>query len=208
VNNEDFISIRKLNTSTDIINVHFVGFVGECAPAMSIQLFSKEIKIDKEYDEHNILKEFIDKVIEISEPETYSERVYEHKTVKDIKSDIELRQLISRMISCGSYINGNGRIGPAQFILVPYHYYRKLSSLMTNDYIGGMNIIPTELLTNTMIFGRKNSADQPGIFLFLDEKRNKYKLKELGTAKHQYHILKVTCLQDERKKKLEQIENS
>ena len=213
MNNEDFISIRKLkttDTSTDTINVAFIDYETSVSqfPEMSVQLYSKEIKIDKEYNKNDILKEFIDKVIEISEPETYNERVYEHKTVKGVNTDKEIRQLMSRMISCGSYIAVNGRIGPAHFVLSPHRYYQKLSSLMTNGLIGGMKIIPTHLLTDIIIFGRINSEEQAGIFLFLDEKRNKYKLDELGTAKHQYHILKVTSLQEERKKKLEQIGNS
>jgi len=68
-----------------------------------------------------------------------------------------------------------------------------------------MYVIPTNLLTDKIIVGRKNDLTQPGIFLFLDEGRNKYELAEIGTAQNQYHILKVTSLQDERRKKLIQI---
>jgi len=219
IKNEEFIKIRKVkttDTSTDILNVAFVDFHEENvvntntnnSPEMSMQFNSKEIKINKDYDESVILKEFIDKVIEISEPETYNERVYEHRTVNEIKTDKEIRQLISRMISCGSYIAVNGRIGPAQFVLVPYFYYNNLFSYITDGKLTNMDIMPTNLLSDKIIFGRKNSEDQPGIFLFLDEKRNKYSLTDVGNAKYQYHILKVTSLQDERRKKLEEIENN
>jgi len=178
-------------------------------PETSLKIKEIEIKLTNGYDENYIFEEFINKVTEICEPETYDERVFEHKTIREIETDKEIRQLISRMISCGSYIAVNGRIGPAQFVLVPYHYYKKLFSYITEGKLTNMDIIPTDLLKDKMIFGRKNKDEQSGIYLFLDEKRNKYCLKDVGnTAKHQYYILKVRCLQDERRKKIKQINNS
>jgi len=176
-------------------------------PETSVKVKEIEIKLTNEYDENYIFEEFVNKVTEICEPKTYNERVFEHKTIREIETDKEVRQLMSRMISCGSYIAVNGRIGPAQFVLVPYHYYRKLFNYITNGKLTNMDIIPTDLLKDKMIFGRKNKDEQSGIYLFLDEKRNKYCLKDVGNiAKHQYHILKIICLQDERRKKLKEIE--
>jgi len=219
MNNEDFITIKKLNTtdiSSDMIKVAFLDWEKGTQSTLSSQypqtsklkLKEKTIKIDKDYNKNLILKEFIEKVIEISEPETYNEKVYEYKTVREINSVKEHKQLLSKMINCSTYIATNGRIGPAHFILIPHKYYQKLSDLIIDGKIGGMKIIPTNLLNDKMIFGRKNDETQPGIFLFLDEKINKYNLNSVGDfAQNQYHILKITYLQDERKKKLDQIEN-
>lgn len=172
----------------------------------SSMLSEVTVKVDKDYNENVIVDEFIEKLIEICDTDTYNERVYEHKTVGEIKSHKEMRRLVSRMVSCGNYIAMNGRVGPAQFVLVPYYYYYKLSNF-SDGKIGGMELIPTYILSDTMIFGRKNDENQSGIFLFLDKSRNKYNLSDVGDAQHQYHILKITNLQDERKKKLLEIEN-
>ena len=216
MNNEDFITIRKIDKHSDVQSDKVIVSIMDLTamqsnitntPPPSMQRQQHTINISKDYIEKDILKEFIDKVVEICEPETYNERVFEHKTKNKITTDIDKRRLMSRMISCGSYIATNGRIGPAHFVLVPYYYYEKLSDLIDERGIGSMQIYPTNLLTDKMIFGRKPDDSQAGIFLFLDEKRHKYDLVEIGTAKHQYHILKITCLQFERRKKLMQIEN-
>jgi len=212
INIEQFLTIKKVDS--DIVKSIFLDWENSICnnpntfPETSLKIKEIEIKLSKEYNENSILKEFIDKVIEISEPETYNERVYEHKTIHNITSYIDRKRLMHRMISCGNYIAVNGRIGNANFVLVPHSYYKKLYEFINERGIGDIQIFPTNLLTDRMIFGRKNINEQSGIYLFLDEKRNKYCLKDVGnTAKHQYHILKVRCLQDERRKKLEEIES-
>lgn len=217
INIEDFLTIKKVNSDANmdmrIVKTFCLDWENVVCntntfPETSLKIKEIEIKLIKRYDEKNILKEFIDKILEISEPETYNERVYEHTTVRGIETDKEVRQLMSRMISCGSYIAVNGRIGPAHFVLVPHYYYKKLQNFIIDGKLTSMNIFPTNLLTNKIIFGRKNKDIQAGIFLFLDEERNRYSLKDIGTAKNQYHILKVRCLQDERRKKIKQINES
>lgn len=209
INNEDFLTVRKVKAET--INIHLLDWIDDLSTGLnetSLKIKEEEIQLNEKYNENNILEEFIVKVLEISEPATYNERIYEHKTVHGIETDKDVRQLMSRMISCGSYIAVNGRIGPAHFVFVPHLYYKKLQNYITDGKLTSMDIFPTNLLTDKMIFGRKNEDNQAGIFLFLDEERNRYSLKDVGTAKNQYHILRVRCLQEERKKKIEQIENS
>ncbi len=214
MNNEDFITIRKinrhLNVQSDKVIVPIVDWVNSidslpCQPFIQTKLTNHTVSISKDYNKRDIFKEFINKVIEICEPDSYNERVREHKTVKEISTELDIRQLVSRIISCGSYIATNGRIGPAHFVLLPNKYYNKLLPYITDFKLASMYVISTDLLIDKIILGRKNDDNQPGIFLFLDEIRNKYSLTKIGTAKNQYHILKMTCLKTERRKKLQQI---
>ncbi len=211
---EDFVKIIETG---NIHNANFINWTkshknyqNTSMPIISTMLKSVTVKIDKDYNENLIIVEFIEKIVNFSEPNTYNKGLYEHETIGQINSNKDIRRLVSRMLSCSNYIAVNGKIGPAHFILMSYYYYEKLQNypgLITDGKICNIPIIPTHLLEDNMIFGRKNNENQAGVFLFLDKSRNKYNLKVVGDAQHQYHILKISNLQTERKKKIIEIEN-
>jgi len=211
INNDEFLTIKQLEitkTSTNIVKLTYMDWekiaISNPIQEFSLKFKEKTIKIDDDYVEENIIDEFINKVFNICDVNSYINKLKEHN-IDNINNTNEIRKLMSKIIMCGSYIATNGRIGPAHFILMPYKYFNILSQFINNTKLGGMTVIPTNKLTDKIILGRKNQIDQPGIFLLHDKNENKYKLVDIGTAKNQYHVLKVKFIKDERRKKIEKI---
>jgi hypothetical protein len=79
--------------------VNTISNINDNISEMCVKVISEEIEVNKEYDPSNILSEFIDMVDDISEPDTYNCRVYEHKITKQITNYDDVKSLASRIFS-------------------------------------------------------------------------------------------------------------
>lgn len=203
----DYLNVNEVSDLE--IRTSYMDFKTTSNDVKSIEMFEKNIIIDKDYyPELNLLKEFINKVIEISNTSEYIENLAVFKTKSGNYTKKEIRQLLSIIINCGNYIAVNGRIGPAQFVIIPNKYLEKIQMHIKDQYLTNMLVVPTHFINDIIILGRKNSLHNPGIQGFYNKETNKYNIEVIGNAKYQYHILKITSLQDERNKKLREIEKN
>lgn len=206
-----FITTQEINN--DICNIQIIDFdqidstkvnnTKENINEVELKLIKKEFKLNKTYNDNtNFFKEFIDKVIKIHKI-NYPDHLKEFKSEGNMKSYKNLRKLTTKFFSCSNYIATNGRIGPAQFAIIPNNYIQYLQLLQIN-----IELIPTNLFDDKIIFGRKNNIVQPGVFLFYNKEIEKYTITDIGSATNQYHILKVISLRKERKEKIKQIKKN
>lgn len=149
-----------------------------------------KVTLSDDYKPNEILEKFIDKVTSICDTSTYKKILKEH--VIEEYSEDNIRKLMCKMMNSSTYIAVRGRIGPAQYVLLPTKYYEILLTYTDQlNRIGELELIPTDLLKDRFIFGRKNGLEEPGMILVLNEYKNTYDMVITPGAENQYHILKV-----------------
>lgn len=146
---------------------------------------------------------FIEKVREIFSTKFIPEQIVEFIPVETEPEITVTRRLLSRILSSGSYIATNSRMGPARYVFMPYEYlqlFRKydltVKKLNGDEELAGLKIIESPHLSDEIVLGR-TSTDKTlygGIYFFLDEKNERVAMETIGKAAPFYHILKVPNL--------------
>lgn len=104
----------------------------------------------------------------------------------DLKSEISARKLITKIVLAGNIIAQEGRIGPANFVIMN----SELKEFVINQGfdILKMNIFVDDNLKNEIFIGRKSDVDQPSVIV--TENGVSYKIISIGShPEYQYAIL-------------------
>jgi len=99
-------------------------------------------------------------------------------------NESDIRKIITRINMCSGILAMEGRIGPANFILIGrdnWDYFYEIESMINdqnqniNGSIMGMQLIyENKIDADKVILGRKNKIDQPGIHIIEDLENCKY----------------------------------
>lgn len=214
----DFLTVKNINNQYSTPKIFYYDWkdnqsmqIDLLYPNWEFRMNEITIQLNENYHSSiDILKLFINKVIEITDYENYPEQIIDYKTLHRTPTLSELKDLRTKLIASSSYIASNGRYGPAKFMIVPIKYSIELMKLedhynpKRNEFLG-IKFISTDIIDDIIILGRKVDLPEAGIYGFYNKKLNRYKIGSIGDAKHQYHILKIKSLDVERKKKIEKI---
>lgn len=148
------------------------------------EVFSKNVELGDDFISDDEVKEkFIEKVIELSERNFNGNQVELYEKFKFTPSategnntsgsGTERRKLIAKINMGSSAIAVNGRIGPAQYMIISEDNFHRYG---LSDIVGYIKPIFYE--THDIILFRKNSFDQPGLVYITND--DKYSLVDIG----------------------------
>ena len=137
---------------------------------------SKRVQLGSDYVSDDDVKEkFIEKAIELSERNFHGNDIelYEKFNFKPAEHTENIRRkFLAKINNASSVIAVNGRIGPAQYMIVSENNYNNYELSILE------NIKPVFYDTDDIILFRKNRFDQPGLVYITNNE--KYYLVDIG----------------------------
>lgn len=219
-NFKHLILTHKVNTNT--FTNSFIDFVyNEGQP--NINLIKNKFTLNDNFNNYNneeFEKLIISKLLEqglknnddfISKLNNfdYEQVLYDNKTNVD-KYKITNRKFIAKILNINNYVAVNGRIGPANVIIMNNKIYKELlknnNTLLNN--LSSFNIYKTDKISKDkiLIYRISNNIEQPSMILFYNN--NEFIITENSkNANKQYILLNINIefLADKRIKKINKL---
>jgi len=141
------------------------------------EVFSKNVELSEDFiSEDDVKEKAIEKIIELSERNFNGNNAELYEKFKFKFSDFPentSRKLMSKIFTGSSAIAVNGRIGPAQYMIISEEIYNEHG---LSDISG--TITPIFYDTKDIYLFRKNTMDQPGLVYITNN--DKYSLVDIG----------------------------
>jgi len=171
---------------TSAANINDINFENDGSfPTLKMAIKQQEIDETKyQTFQTDIIKVIIDKIIEVTKPESK----------KRLENGWDGLTLVSGIIQLGNKIAVTTRRGAGNFVLVPKEIYdgiKKLGYSIIGDKINGIiQMYETPYLTDKVIVGYKGSGkSDSGLILYFKE--DEYQLIDIEGSENYYCILEV-----------------
>lgn len=151
------------------------------SPSLEVQMFSKNINVDNEWENDDIIKEkILNEYIDIS----VQEKEFIHNNKKE-----NFDKLLSKIRLCSSLISSQCRIGPANSIIIPEKYDNKFN----DDVLQSLNI---ENCFNyngedIILYRKSDKIISQGVFLLVNKEINNYKISRIGNVENFFKKIKI-----------------
>ena len=199
---------KIVNVKTDTVVVSYLEYVisppsGNNLAEVGLKVSEKTLTLDKSYQkgmEQQILNTFINKLKVKEEKETVERFIIDIKDYHHIKPE-EYRYAMSRPLLASNKVAIDGRIGPANHIVVDPQYINIIDQSMPNNF----TYLSHKGLGDKILVFRKPEKEHAG-FIFAHNDDN-YSFEEVGDWNPQYQVVKIKCDRRIREKKLKRILN-
>jgi len=189
---EKYVSIKECPIHNDEYKISYIDFNTSTIPYTSPQsqnscsAYTVETKLRK-INKSEIKKLIIDKIVELSKKNDLK------LSLKNVTKD----KINSKIREASNVIAVEGRIGPANRMLISHYNYDKY---LKKDFIHpDIEIIFNDSVTDIIIY-RKNEPDQPGVILI--HNNEKCDILSIGLYPEK-HYVRIEC--DYRLEKLKRI---
>lgn len=183
-----YIPIMETNENTS--SIHYLDFDNVESDEIELKLFVKNFQLKEKND--NIKQEIINKIVELSELNIDMIEKFSMKNELITPEMTVHRMFYSKLVNASNYIATNGRIGPANTILISeknYDLYK--DTINSNDMLKKMDVVFGEV--DDVFLYRKNDQSNPGLILIVNTKDNLYEIVDIGFFPHK-QFMKVTLL--------------
>ena len=136
-------------------------------------VFTKFVELEREIDPVSVKKDFLNNIILLSEEQDQDLlEKFSFDPNPLVDHNANRRKLISKINMASSYIATNGRIGPANRIIMSEEIYNKYEL----DQLPNLEVILEDV--DDIYLYRINNMDQPGLLLIHNDK--KYSFVQIG----------------------------
>ena len=126
--------------------------------------------------------------------------VDDHSLTTSENFDKKIRKILSRIISAGSMVAVEGRIGPGNSVIVGKNNWKYIHEIIDrygntgiiNSFNGISVIFDENISPDKLIICRSNKIDQPGLILIDDSVNSRYFFKETTNWDKQYCWFNIT----------------
>jgi len=187
----DFIKI--IDTDKDAVTITYIDFLQneqndlqneqndlqneQNRQTISLDVFTKRVDFAPDVDISDCIdlkNSFVEKVLELCERNSYDIFNFKYDDNNDDET-MNKRVLLSKMMNASNFISFNGRLGPANSIIISKSNYDNFG---LSDYTREFSLDVLFSDIDDIIMYRKNNIDQPGLVCV--RKGDKCKIVDIG----------------------------